>query len=247
MPKAGAGLQKPSMTSACKKAKPGAWAELPAWIKKGSMNLNISSCWTGAVMRSTAILVVIAAGAELPVVAQSASGNPAPERPWMNLQLSPDERADLVVKEMTLAEKIALLHGTGMKDLSPISPLAAHSNGGAGCVVGIPLLGIPGIQMSDAAYGVRSSGQNGRYSTALPCTLAASASWDPEAAYQYGALIGRELRGQGFSRSLGGGVNLTREPRHGRNFEYLGEDPILAGTLVGQVIKGTQDQHVLGD
>ena len=47
--------------------------------------------------------------------------------------------------------------------------------------------------------------------------------------------------------SLGGGVDLTREPRNGRNFEYLGEDPILAGTLVGRLIKGTQDQHVIGD
>jgi beta-glucosidase len=165
----------------------------------------------------------------------------------MNKSLSPDKRAAMVVKEMTLDEKITLLHGTGHPGLGPMSPLSSASNGGAGYVVGIPRLGIPGIQMSDAAYGVRSSGQNGRYSTALPCTLAAAASWDPEAAYEYGALIARELRAQGFNMSLGGGVDLTREPRNGRNFEYLGEDPILAGKLVGQVIKGTQDQHVLGD
>jgi beta-glucosidase len=101
--------------------------------------------------------------------------------------------------------------------------------------------------MSDAAYGVRASGKNGRYSTALPANLGAAASWDLEAAYEYGALIGRELRAQGFNMSLGGGVNLTREARNGRNFEYLGEDPILAGMLVGQLIKGTQDQHLIGD
>ena len=122
----------------------------------------------------------------------------------MNVQLSPDERADLVVKEMTLAEKISLLHGTGMKDLSPMSPLAGQSNGGAGYVVGIPRLGIPGIQMSDAAYGVRHSGDNGRYSTALPDDLAGAASWDLDVAYEYGALIGRELRDQGYNMSLGG-------------------------------------------
>lgn len=167
--------------------------------------------------------------------------------PWMNTRLSPDERAAMVVKEMTLDEKITLLHGTGMEGLGPLSPLASGSNGGAGYVVGIPRLGIPGIQMSDAAYGVRSSGKNGRYSTALPCNLAAAASWDPDSAYEYGALIGRELRAQGYNMSLGGGVDLTREPRNGRNFEYLGEDPILAGTLVGHLIKGTQDQHVIGD
>ena len=165
----------------------------------------------------------------------------------MNASLSPDERASMVVKEMTLDEKITLLHGTGHPGLGPMSPLSSGSNGGAGYTVGIPRLGIPGIQMSDAAYGVRSSGQNGRYSTALPCNLAAASSWDPQAAYEYGALIGRELRAQGFNMSLGGGVDLTREPRNGRNFEYLGEDPVLAGKLVAELIKGTQDQHVIGD
>jgi beta-glucosidase len=181
----------------------------------------------------------------------SFSGQSAPQggssRPWMNTTLSPDERARMVVKEMTLEEKITLLHGTGHPGLGPMSPLSSGSNGGAGYVVGIPRLGIPGIQMSDAAYGVRSSGQNGRYSTALPCNLAAAASWDLKAAYEFGALIGSELRAQGFNMSLGGGVDLTREPRNGRNFEYLGEDPVLAGKLVGQLIRGTQDQHVIGD
>ncbi len=153
----------------------------------------------------------------------------------------------MVVKEMTLDEKISLLHGTGMKDLSLISPVAIHSNGGAGYVVGIPRLGIPGIQMSDAAYGVRQSGENGRYSTALPADIAQAASWDLDAGFEYGALIGRELRDQGYNMSLGGGVNLAREPRCGRTFEYMGEDPILAGKMVAAVIRGVQAQRVIGD
>jgi len=168
-------------------------------------------------------------------------------QPWMNSKLSPDERASMVLKELTLDEKITLLHGTGMAGLSPMSPLAVNSNGGAGFVVGIPRLGIPGIQMSDAAYGVRMSGENGRYSTALPSDIAGAASWDLQGAWEYGALIGRELRAQGYNMSLGGGVNLTREPRNGRTFEYMGEDPILAGKMVGSAIKGLQAQHVLGD
>ena len=175
--------------------------------------------------------------------AQSGAHN----HPWSNASLSPDERASMVVKQMTLDEKISLLHGTGMEGLSPMSPLAIHSNGGAGYVVGIPRLGIPAIQMSDAAYGVRNSGENGRYSTALPADVAAAASWDLDAAHEYGALIGRELRAQGYNMSLGGGINLTREPRDGRTFEYLGEDPVLAGKLVGAVMKGEQEQHVIGD
>ena len=206
------------------------------------MNLHVRSFQTGSAVLAIAILVIFSLA---PASAQSASEQtPAP---WMNSRLSPDERAALVVKEMTLDEKISLLHGTGMKDLSPISPLAVKSNGGAGYVVGIPRLGIPAIQMSDAAYGVRQSGQNGRYSTALPSDLAGAASWDLDAAYEYGALIARELRAQGFNMSLGGGINLTREPRNGRTFEYLGEDPILAGKMVGQVMKAEQAEHVVGD
>ncbi len=171
-----------------------------------------------------------------------------PTWPWMNKSLSPDERAAMVVKAMTLDEKITLLHGNGMAH-TPFwqMPLTAKSNGGAGYIAPIERLGIPGVDMSDAAYGVRSSGENGRYSTALPSNLAAAASWDPKAAYEYGALIGRELRAQGYNMTLGGGVNLTREPRNGRTFEYLGEDPVLAGTLVGQLMTGEQAQHVIGD
>ena len=96
---------------------------------------------------------------------------------WMNANLSPDERAAMVIKEMTIDEKIQMLHGTGMVGLSRMSPLAIHSNGGAGYVPGIPRLGIPALQMSDAAYGVRMSGENGRYSTALPSDIAGAATW----------------------------------------------------------------------
>ena len=165
----------------------------------------------------------------------------------MNTSLSPDERAALVLKEMTLDEKIQLMHGQGMPGWSRPMPRTYLGNQGAGFVLGIPRLGIPQIEMSDAAYGVRMSAQNGRYSTALPSNIASAASWDPEAACDYGALIGRELRAQGYNMTLGGGVNLTREPRNGRTFEYQGEDPLLAGTLVGNRIKCEQAQHVIGD
>jgi beta-glucosidase len=170
-----------------------------------------------------------------------------PAGPWMDASLSPDARAAMVLKELTLDEKITLIHGAGMAGMGPVSPTRIYSNGGVGFTMGIPRLGIPGIDMSDAAYGVRSSGENGRYSTALPANVGAAASWDVDAAYEYGKLIGTELRAQGFNMSLGGGTNLTREPRNGRTFEYLGEDPVLAGTLVGKLIQGTQSQHVIGD
>jgi len=197
-------------------------------------------------MLSMNLIIFVVFGASL-WSAASAQSDSLQKAPWRNVALSPDQRAALLIKEMTIDEKISLLHGTGLKDLSPVSPLAVGTNGGAGYVVGIPRLGIPAIQMSDAAYGVRDSGKNGRYSTALPANVAAAASWDVVAAFQYGALIGRELRAQGYNMSLGGGGNITREPRNGRTFEYLGEDPILAGTLVAWLIRGTQAQHVIGD
>src|SRR4029077_6085035 len=100
--------------------------------------------------------------------------------PWMNASLSPDERANMVLKEMTLDEKIDLLHGMGMpgwpKEVE--NPEPELGNGGAGFVLGVPRLGIPMIQMSDAAYGVRSSAENGRDSTALPANVAAAAGRD---------------------------------------------------------------------
>jgi beta-glucosidase len=164
--------------------------------------------------------------------------------PWSDTSLTPDARADLVLKELTLDEKISLLHGNG---LDFFSNKPSESNGGAGYSVAIPRLGIPAVQMADSAYGVTQGARAGRYSTALPNNLGAASSWDPQTAFEYGALIGRELRNQGYNMSLGGGVNLTREPRNGRTFEYQGEDPLLAGTLVGNFVKGVQSQNVIGD
>ncbi len=122
-----------------------------------------------------------------------------------------------------------------------------EGNGGAGYTKAIPRLGIPSIQMADSAYGVTRNAAAGRYSTALPNNLGAASSWDPALMYEYGALIGRELRAQGYNMTLGGGVNLAREPRNGRTFEYQGEDPLLAGTLAGNFEKGIQSEHVIGE
>jgi len=170
------------------------------------------------------------------------------DRPWMNPKLSPEERAELVLKQMTLDEKLAILHGNGMAN-NPMwtMPLTPLTNGGAGYVEGIKRLGIPPLVISDAANGVRDSGVNGRYATAMPSNVGASSGWDPESACAYGEVIGRDLRAQGFNMTLGGGVNLTREPRNGRTFEYAGEDPLLAGTLDGNMMKCEQAQHVVGD
>jgi beta-glucosidase len=173
---------------------------------------------------------------------------PAPaHHPWDDKSLSPDQRADMVQKEMTLDEKIQLVHGTGWGALRPGAPILPGANWGASYVPGIPRLGIPGINMQDSAVGVRLSAMMGRYSTLLPSALGAASSWDIKSAQLYGDVIGRELRDQGFNMSIGGGVDITREPRNGRNFEYAGEDPLLAGTMTGNLMKGLQADHIMGD
>jgi beta-glucosidase len=194
---------------------------------------------------STAVGLVIFLAAHGACLSQPATTQPSPS--WMNASLSPDLRAEAVVKQLTLDEKIQLVHGIGWGPLKAGSPIPPDNNGGAGEVLGIARLGIPPLQQADSAVGVRMAAPQSRYATLLPSVLAAASSWDPEAAHLYGDVIGRELRAQGYNQSIGGGVNLARDPRNGRLFEYAGEDPLLAGVTVGHVIRGVQDNQIMGD
>jgi beta-glucosidase len=185
-----------------------------------------------------------------PFVPQRALAQKQPntaQMPWMNKALSPDQRADMVVKQMTLDEKIQLVHGTGWGVLRAGDYVAPGSNLGAGFTEGIKRLGIPGINMADSAVGIRMAALQSRYATLLPSTLGAASSWDPKAAFLYGSVIGREAWEQGFNMSIGGGMDITREPRNGRNFEYAGEDPVLAGTMTGELALGVKSEHVMSD
>jgi beta-glucosidase len=200
-------------------------------------------------MRSLEALVVAALLSAALLVGTGAAQGPknAAVMRWGNSSLSPDRRADMVLAQMTQEEKLQLVHGIGWGVLRAGAPVPPEDNGGAGFVQGIKRLGIPDINLADSAVGIRMSALHGRYSTLLPSTLGAAASWDPQAAFLYGSVIGRELRAQGYNMSIGGGVNLTREPRNGRNFEYAGEDPLLAGRMTGNLAKGVQAQQVMGD
>ena len=144
-----------------------------------------------------------------------------------------DQKAAALVAQMTQDEKIQLVHGTGF-GTSPI--------GGASFIPGISHLGIPNIISADSAGGVNVASTN---ATPLPSPLALAASWDPQLAHDYGARIAIELRTLGFTEGLGGGVDLAREPRNGRTFEYMGEDPVLAGNMIAQRTLGTQAQKVI--
>jgi len=154
-------------------------------------------------------------------------------------------RADAIVARMTQDEKLALVHG-----LFPPMAKGKSSNElipSAGHIDGIARLGVPLVRESDASLGVANQVEQrkGDVATALPSSLATAASFDPEIARAGGAMIGSEARAKRFNVLLAGGVNLTRDPWNGRNFEYLGEDPLLAGTLGGAHIAGVQSNRIV--
>nr|WP_274707913.1 beta-glucosidase [Arthrobacter sp. H16F315] len=116
----------------------------------------------------------------------------------------------------------------------------------AGYTPGIPRLGIPGLLMTDASLGVTNPGyREGDTATALPASIALGASFNPVLARRSGQLIGREARSRGLNVLLAGGLNLHRDPRNGRNFEYLSEDPWLTGVLGAESVEGIQGEQVI--
>lgn len=162
---------------------------------------------------------------------------------------SPDERAATMLAQMMQDEKLGLLMGYFGESFAPgnYTRHAEARPGSAGYVPGIPRLGIPGQWQSDAGIGVAMQGgaQVKRPRTALPSGIATAATWDRALGFAGGAMIGREARADGFNVLLAGGVNLLRDPRNGRNFEYGGEDPLLAGEMVGAQIAGIQSNNII--
>jgi beta-glucosidase len=201
---------------------------------------NHIACWVALVI---VLLAVNGAFCQIPGMAQPK------HYPWSDTSLSPDARADMVIKEMTLEEKIQMLHGLGWQVLfAPVeSGPATRAISVLGFIPGVPRLGIPDLQMTDCVEGVSGAGIKGRYATALPSAEAMAAAWDPALSYKIGTMIGQEVRAMGFNMSLGSGINLIREPRDGRTFEYKGEDPLLAGTLAGQELKAEKALHIITD
>ena len=186
--------------------------------------------------------LIVASG--LFVVTMAMGAADAPPRPWMNTSLSPDQRAELVLKAMTQDEKFRLIR-VDFGEARNGKPMPVGALDSAGYMPAIPRLGLPALQETDAGLGVARPDLSGKGATALPSGLATAASFDPQIAYAGGAMIGNEARRKGFNIMLAGGVDLQRDPRNGRNFEYAGEDPLLAGTIVGHALQGVQSQHVI--
>lgn len=154
--------------------------------------------------------------------------------------------------KMTDEERFSLIHGfmalkiPGMGDGND-APWPDDVVIGAGYIRGVPRLGIPSLRETDAGLGVTNpmGMRKGDTATALPAGLALGATFNPDLAYLGGKLVGTEARAKGFNVLLGGGINLTRDPRNGRNFEYVSEDPLLSGLMGGAAVRGTQDAGVI--
>ncbi|MDD4816666.1 MAG: glycoside hydrolase family 3 C-terminal domain-containing protein [Victivallaceae bacterium] len=130
-----------------------------------------------------------------------------------------------LLEKLTLDEKISLCHGATCTE-----------------VAGIPRLGIKSLVMNDGPQGVRM--EDGRTATAMPCGMALAATFSPALAAEYGAAVARECNSNHINVILGPGLNLMRTPMNGRNFEYFGEDPLLAGKIAAGYISGCQKEKV---
>ena len=153
--------------------------------------------------------------------AQNAAPAETPVVKSQDTRGTPDERADQLIAEMTLAERVSLIGGAGF---------TTHA---------IERLGIPIFTMSDGPNGVRNApGPNpSRYACAFPAGVALAATWDPGMAAAYGKAIGLEDRARGTHFQLGPGLNICRVPVNGSNFEYFGEDPFLASVIAVNWVK----------
>ena len=150
----------------------------------------------------------------------------AAAQPWTNAAQTPAQRADELLAAMTQAEKLTMLHG-------------GPSCGYAGCVPANTRLGIPALHFQDGPVGA-GDGWTGVTQMAAP--VAGAASWDQALMQSYGQVLGSEQWAKGTNVVLAPTVNIVRDPRWGRAFESLGEDPYLAGQLGAADILGIQSQ-----
>ncbi|SFU39865.1 beta-glucosidase [Clostridium sp. DSM 8431] len=140
-----------------------------------------------------------------------------------------------IISKLTLEEKVSMCHGAGLFRTE-----------------GVKRLNIPALKMSDGPMGVRHEfpdaswvpvGNSDDYVTYMPCIAALAATWNTELAYDAGDVIGSEARARGKDMILGPGINIVRSPLCGRNFEYMSEDPFLAGKMAVSYIRGVQEKN----
>lgn len=147
-----------------------------------------------------------------------------------------ENKVEEILKQLTLEEKIGMIHGAGLFRTE-----------------GVERLAIPPLKSSDGPMGVRQEYENDNwktigtsddYVTYLPSNSAVAAAWNKELAYETGKVLGEEARGRGKDVILAPGINIKRDPLCGRNFEYMSEDPCLIKELAVPLIQGIQENDV---
>lgn len=161
-------------------------------------------------------------------------------------QDDPAARAAATEAKMTDDERVALTLGQLTSAMPGRPAPSPEARPGAGYVPGVPRLGVPALHETDASLGVTwISGARGNGATQLPSGVAQASTWNIDLIERGGRMIGAEARAKGYNVMLAGGINLMRDPRNGRTFEYLSEDPLLAGLLGGAAVRGIQSNHVI--
>jgi beta-glucosidase len=210
-----------------------------------------SAGWSGVSLLALALTGPIAPACTQRLGGAERAGSPTKSQlpsSWLDRSLSPDERAKLLVEAMSLSEKLTLVTGYFgvQQDWNEYRFPEARPQS-AGLVRGVPRLSFPPQWQGDAGSGVATQGEAppALERTLLPSGILTASTWNPALAEQAGAMIGSEARATGFNVMLAGGVNLLRDPGNGRNFEYAGEDPLLAGIMVGALVRGIQSNRIV--
>src|SRR5919201_5171726 len=181
-----------------------------------------------------ALIAAVVAGLLLAPVPPNNAAAPQ-SRPWMSRSLPPLRRAELLVRAMTLDEKILEIHMMDTREHPREVPAVER-------------LGVPAFRITNRPPGAgpRDSRPT-QPATALPSALALAASWDPALAETFGRVAAQEVADRGEHLIEAPGVNIARVPQNGRNFEYFGEDPHLASQVAVQEIRGIQGQGVIAE
>lgn len=185
------------------------------------------------ILVTTAAVLGISTLAAVPALsAQAAPSGSAAVRPWLNRDQNPTQRASELLAQMTLAQKLQMVDGTGY----------AFNAGYAGHLQGIPSLGIPDLYLADGAVGVANASTG---VTEFPDGTNEAATWDSATVQAVGQAIGSEQAAKGHEVLLAPNVNILRTPYGGRAFEAYGEDPYLASQTVAADVTGVQSAGVI--
>lgn len=184
---------------------------------------------------AVALVLAVAASSGAASTPIGRCGDPA-VRPWCDPSLPPAQRAHMLLNALTRPERISLLAGDQLPEVGRGGGTDQH----AGASQGVPRLGVPLFYLDNGPAGVRQ----GR-ATAMPSPLALAATWRPQLARKYGALVGDEAKDKGNDFLYAPTVNIMRTPVGGRTFEGYGEDPFLDAEMTVGWIKGAQGRGVI--